>query len=274
MQKLNSVPFPQKRGEVSFSPSSAAVLENSSFEPRFEDIETDHVEVVPESRIVFHSDPRSPGADRFRYLRMRLRELWDAGKLRSVLITSPLPQDGKSTIALNLATVLAEHGKRTVLLIEADLHHPTLSSQFALPARKGLAESLENGLNPLSFVRRLEPLGWYLLPSGHTERNPTDLLQPGALVHVMSKLSPHFDWIIFDAPPLGPLTDAVSLSRVADASLVVARAGHTPREGVEETFKLLGPKHVLGVVLNGMDGLDKVYSKYRAYYGKSTPPTK
>jgi len=239
------------------------------FEPAFEDIQVDHVEVLSESRIVFHSDPRSPGADRFRYVRMRLRELWDAGKLRSLLITSPLPQDGKSTIALNLATALAEHGKRTVLLIEADLHHPTLTSQLRLEVRGGLAECLEEGLSPLSFVRRLDPLGWYLLPAGRTERNPTDLLHPGAIAQVMSKLSPHFDWILFDAPPLGPLTDSIALSRFADASLVVVRAGATPREAVEEAFQQLGPKHVLGVVLNGMEGLDKLYSKYRTYYGKS-----
>jgi succinoglycan biosynthesis transport protein ExoP len=249
-------------------------LQNELMEPSFEGIEVEHVQVAPESRIVFFSDPRSPGADRFRYLRMRLRELWDTGKLRSLLITSPLPQDGKSTIALNLATALAELGKRKVLLIEADLHHPTLCSQLGLDSWEGLAECLEDGLNPLSFVKRLDPLNWYLLPSGRTDRNPTDLLQPSALAYVMSKLSGHFDWILFDAPPLGPLTDSVSLSRFADASLVIVRAGQTPREAVEETFALLGPKHVLGVVLNGLDGLDRVYSKYRAYYGKSSSKTK
>jgi capsular exopolysaccharide synthesis family protein len=251
-------------------PIEASISTSVAFEPAFEDIEVDHVEVLPESRIVFHSDPRSPGADRFRYLRMRLRELWDAGKLKSLLITSPLPQDGKSTIALNLATALAEHGKRTVLLIEADLHHPTLTSQLRIDVREGLAECLEEGANPLSYVRRMNPLGWYLLPAGRTEKNPTDLLHPSAIAKVMSRLTPHFDWILFDAPPLGPLTDSVTLSRFADASLVVVRAGSTPREGVEEAFKQLGPKHVLGVVLNGMEGLDKLYSKYRSYYGKSS----
>jgi polysaccharide biosynthesis transport protein len=245
---------------------------SSSIEPSFDDIQVNQVDVEPESRIVFFSDPRSPGADRFRYLRMRLRELWDAGKLRSLLITSPQPQDGKSTVALNLATALAEKGKRTVLLIEADLHHPTLGIQLGLKNLPGLAECLEDDVHPLSVVRRIEPLGWYLLPSGATERNPTDLLQPGVLASVMAKLSPHFDWIVFDAPPLGPITDAISLARFADASLMIVRAGRTPREAVEEAFKLLGPKHVLGVVLNGLEGLDKVYSKYRAYYGKPTPP--
>jgi capsular exopolysaccharide synthesis family protein len=171
---------------------------------------------------------------------------------------------------LNLATALAEHGKRAVLLIEADLHHPTVASQLRLDVREGLAECLEEGTNPLACVRRLDPLGWYLLPAGRTEKNPTDLLHPGAIAKVMSKLTPHFDWILFDAPPLGPLTDSVTLSRFADASLVVVRAGSTPREGVEEAFKQLGPKHVLGVVLNGMEGLDKLYSKYRSYYGKSS----
>ena len=265
-------PEPKTRREDAFA--SGTAVEDVAVRPSFENIEVEHVQVVPESRIVFHSEPRSPGADRFRYLRMRLRELWDAGKLRSLLITSALPQDGKSTIALNLATALAEHGKRTVLLVEADLHHPTLTSQLGLKSLPGLAECLEDGLDPMSALRRIDPLGWYILPSGRTERNPTDLLQPSVLAGVMAKLTPHFDWILFDAPPLGPLTDAISLSRFADASLLVVRAGKTPREAVEHAFALLGPKHVLGVVLNGLEGLDRVYSKYRAYYGKPTQPAK
>ena len=119
---------------------------------QFQQILSEEVHVHPGSRIVLHTDPLSPGADRFRFLRMCLRELWSAGKLRSLLITSALPLDGKSTIALNLATALAEGGKRSVLLLEADLHKPSLNEQLGLKARPGLTELLKRRL------RRTAPL--------------------------------------------------------------------------------------------------------------------
>ncbi len=234
-------------------------------------IPVEEAQIRPESRIVFHTDPRSPGADRFRYLRMRLRELWKAGKLRAVLITSPLPGDGKSTVALNLATALTEQGKRTVLLIEGDLHHSSLTQQLGVKAGPGLAECLEDGLNPLSVVRRIEPLGIYLLSSGEAHSNPTELLQSEALSDIMEDLSPYFDWIVIDSPPVTPLTDALSLARQTDASLVVARAGATPREAIEQTVNLLGTGHVLGILLNGVEGLNRLYSKYSGYYGSNSP---
>ncbi len=227
------------------------------------------VEIAPASRIISHTEPTSPGADRFRFLRMRLRDLWNAGNLKTLLITSPLPGDGKSTMALNLATVLAERGKRTVLLIEADLHHPTLTQQLGIEGGHGMADCLEDGLDPVKLVRRLEPLGWYLLSSGHPRSNPSELLQGESVSVMIQELARHFDWILIDSPPVVPLTDALSLARQTDATLVIARAGRTPREAIEQTLELLGPEQVLGVILNGIEGLHRQYSKYYGYYGYS-----
>jgi capsular exopolysaccharide synthesis family protein len=236
---------------------------------RLDQISVEEVQVQPGSRIVVHTDPGSAGADRFRFLRMCLRELWSAGKLKSLLITSPLPQEGKSTIALNLATALAEGGKRTVLLIEADLHRPTLTEQLGLERRAGLADCLEGSLSPFSALRRLEPIGWYLLPAGETRRNPTELLQTEAFAGVLQKLSPHFDWILIDSPPVIPLTDALSLARLANATLLVAREGRTPREAIEKAIAVVGRQRVLGIVLNAVEGLDRMYSGYYGYRGYS-----
>jgi protein-tyrosine kinase len=230
------------------------------------EISVEQVHVQPASRIVCHTEPTGPGADRFRYLRMRLRNVWNAGTLRALLITSPLPGDGKSTIALNLATVLAEHGNRSVLLIEADLHHPTLSQQLNIETKHGLAECLEDAVDPVSLVRRLEPLGWYLLPSGSPRSNPSELLHGESFSGIIQQLSPHFDWILIDSPPVVPLTDTLSLAQQVDASLVVARAGCTPREAIERTLELLGPERVLGIILNGVEGLHRLYSKYYGHY--------
>lgn len=236
---------------------------------QLDQISVEEVQVQPGSRIVMHTDPRSAGADRFRFLRMCLRELWAAGKLKTLQITSPLPQDGKSTIALNLATALAEGGKRTVLLIEADLHRPTLTEQLGLEKRAGLADCLEGGANLISAVRRLEPLSWYLLPAGEPRSNPTELLQTEAFAGVLHTLSPHFDWILIDSPPVIPLTDALSLARQANATLLVAREGRTPREAIEKAIAVLGRQRVLGIVLNAVEELDRMYSGYYGYNGRS-----
>jgi capsular exopolysaccharide synthesis family protein len=222
----------------------------------------------PESRVVILSDPKSAGADRFRYLRMCLREVRAAAKLRSLLITSPLPLDGKSTVALNLATTLSRSGKHPVLVIEADLHHPTLAGRLGIQSRQGLAECLEEGLDPMSALWRIEPLGWHLLQAGKPTGNPTELLQSELLPRIIQGLSSEFEWVLIDAPPLVPLTDAVSLSKLVDATLLVVRAGTTPRDSVEESLALLGPERVLGVVFNGADRLNRLYSKYYGYYGK------
>ena len=228
------------------------------------DFPLEKAHVRPENRVVFHTDPRSPAADRFRFLRMRLREHWSAGKLKKLLVTSPLAHDGKSTIILNLATALSERGKRAVLVIEGDLHHASLAEDLGLNSWAGLADCLQDDSTPpLSAVRRVEPLGWHLLPAGEPRRNPTELLQTPAFGHVLQTLSSHFDWILIDSPPAIALTDALSMQQHADGSLLVVRADRTPREAVEETIALLGKQHVLGVVLNGVEQRNHLYYQYR-----------
>ena len=256
--------------DLSF-PSVSRAPEHAVELSELEKLPIEEVQIRPASRIVCHTAPRSPGSDRFRLLRMRLRELWKVGKLKTLLVTSPLPHDGKSTITLNLATALAEGGKRAVLVIEGDLHHSSLTQQLGIKSRYGLAECLTDGLNPMAAVRCLQPLGWYCLPAGQPHKDPTELLQSQALSGVMQQLSPHFDWILIDSPPVRPLTDSLSLRQHADGSLLVVRADATPRDAVEQTIALLGREHIVGIVLNGIQGLEQLYSKYYGQYGP--PPS-
>jgi polysaccharide biosynthesis transport protein len=266
LDNSQSLPEPASKSLPSVEGDSRKVEKAISLDQ----IPTEEVLVRPGNRIVMHTDPRSAGADRFRFLRICLRELWHTGKLKSLQITSPFPQEGKSTIALNLATALAEGGKRTVLVIEADLHRPALSEQLGIKKRTGLAECLEARLNPFSALRRLEPLGWYLLPAGEPIANPAELLQTDALAGVLQQLSPHFDWILVDSPPVLPITDALMIARQVNATLLVAREGRTPREAIEKAIAVLGRQRVLGIVLNAVEGLDRLYS---GYYGYGYPAT-
>jgi receptor protein-tyrosine kinase len=191
-----------------------------------------------------------------------LQPLWGTGKLKKILITSPLPGEGKSTVAMNLATTLAERGKRTVILVEADLHHSPITKDLGLSARPGLAECLAEGCNPLDLVRHLTPLDWYLLPAGKPRSNATELLQGQILPVLVDRLAAHFDWMVVDSPPAIPLSDVLSLKNHTDGSLLVVRAGRTSQDAVEEAITLLGKQHVLGIILNGIEQSDLVYQKY------------
>ncbi len=234
-------------------------------------IQTEQVAIAPGSRLIYHTDPHSPAADRFRSLRLRLQPLWSAGKLKKILITSPLPGEGKTTVAMNLATALAEHGKRTVLLAEADLHHSPLTKNLGLSPGPGLAECLDGGGNSLELVRHLTPLDWYLLPAGEPHSNSTELLQGQMLPVVIDQLAAHFDWMLIDSPPVIPLSDVLSFKNHTDGSPLVVRAGRTSQDAVEEAIALLGKQHILGVILNGVEQSDLVYYKYGydSYHGRS-----
>ncbi len=256
------------RPSADIRPSAAGItLVETERKINRDDILAEEVSLRPESRIPFHTDPHGCAADRYRLLRMRLRELWIAGKLKTLLITSPLPEDGKSTTAMNVATALAEGGKYSVLLIEADLYHSPLAELLGIRSGPGLAECLEGTATLTSAIRRLQPLGWFVLPAGEAHGNPTELLHTEAFAQVMQKVVPCFDWVLLDSPPVLPLVDALLLKHHANATLLVARAGKTPRDAIEKSLSLLGREHVLGVVLNAVDGLNQLYSKYSKYYG-------
>lgn len=224
------------------------------------------IQVRPEDRIFAYTDTRGPAADRLRLLRMRLNQIWDSGKLKRLLITSPLPHEGKSTITVNLAVTLSEEGKRPVLIIDGDLQRPAITSGFGLDDRPGVAQCLESGADPCSLLLRIEPIGCYFLPAGKPLSNPSELLQKAELPKMMESLSRYFDWILIDSPPVTPLTDTLSWKERSDATLLLARAGRTPAPAIEDALNLLGRKQVLGIILNGVEGLDRVYKKYYKAY--------
>jgi capsular exopolysaccharide synthesis family protein len=223
--------------------------------------------IRPESRIALLTDPQGAGADRFRYLRLRLKELKAALGINSLILTSASPQEGKSTIAMNLATALAEGGKRKVVVVEADLRHPTVARSLGIQLRPGFAECIEKGLDPLSAVCYLKPLCWHLLQAGEVCRNPAELFQSDRLAEVIRALREQFDWLLLDSAPVAPVTDALPLARQVDRSLLVVRAGCSSRAAVDEAVSLLGRDHVAGMILNGAEELNRIYSQYYACYG-------
>jgi len=114
-------------------------------------------------------------------------------------------------------------------------------------------------------VRRIDPLGFYLLPAGEAAENPTELLQSEHLPAALTTLGPCFDWILIDSPPTGPIADTIVLRQQADGCLLVVRSGKTPREAVTEAIAQLGAGFVQGIVLNALEGMEAGYRKYYGY---------
>jgi len=220
----------------------------------------------PDSRLVVNVEPRGLAAEKYRLLRHRLQTAHVEANIRKLLITSPGAGEGKSTICLNLAASLSEKSKQNVLLIEADLRRPSLASELGLKLPSGLTECARTGDAVASVIRRIEPLGFYLLPAGNSIENPTGLLTSEWFLETIAKLATHFDWIIIDSPPAIPIADALSLKGCADSILLVARAGHTQRKALIDAIRLLGRDRILGIILNGLDKFDLNSYDYYEYY--------
>lgn len=245
---------------------SKTVLAPSSNSDQLFSVPSLEAHIRTEDRIVVFTDRRGAGAERFRIIRMALRNSQAGKSQRTLLITSPLPRDGKSTVALNLAASLAEEGKVKVLLLEADLHRPSLLAHLGLDRMMGLTELVEDHASPIDAIRRIEPLGFYLLSAGRTADNPAELLQSERFHFLLKDFKGCFDWVLIDCPPAFPLADVTALRSCADAVLLVARAGSTPREAIEETAQMFKPGQIVGMILNAAEGVNRLYHKY--YYQK------
>jgi capsular exopolysaccharide synthesis family protein len=226
------------------------------------------VSVLPTSRLVFLTEPDSLAAEKFRFLGVRLRQLQQGRPLKKVLVTSTIPEEGKSTVSANLAGVLARR-KQSVLLIEGDLRRPTLAQQFGLGRLAGLGEWLQSGRQTVSNVYRLEGPDFWFMPAGNPPENPLELLQSGRLSYLMRQLADLFDWIIVDSPPLLPLADTTVWSRVTDGTLLVAREGKSEKKQLQRGLEVLKKSDLLGVVLNGC-----VHPDHKSYYQRYSPTTK
>jgi capsular exopolysaccharide synthesis family protein len=226
------------------------------------------VSVLPSSRLVFLNEPDSLAAEKFRFLGVRLRQLQQSRPLKKVLVTSTIPEEGKSTVSANLAGVLARR-KQSVLLIEGDLRRPTLAQQFGLGRLAGLGEWLQSGRQTVSNVYRLEGPDFWFMPAGNPPENPLELLQSGRLSYLMRQLADLFDWIIVDSPPLLPLADTTVWARVTDGTLLVAREGKSEKKQLQRGLEALKKSDLLGVVLNGC-----LHPDHKTYYQRYLPTTK
>jgi capsular exopolysaccharide synthesis family protein len=224
------------------------------------------VAIPPGSRLVSIEKEESLGAEKFRFLAVRLRQLRQTRPLKKILITSTIPQEGKSTVAANLACTLARRKPQKTLLLEGDLRRPTLAARFGLGRVAGLSEWF-HGSGTAMNIYRLDTLGLWVLPAGNAAENPLELMQSGKLGPLMDQLTAWFDWIVIDSPPILPLADTSVWARLADGVLLVTRPGVTEKHQLERGLATLEKSKLLGALVNS--STDAAHSDYYQRYGPS-----
>ncbi len=215
--------------------------------------------------------PRSPAAEGFRHLRTGIEFARDDAPLRTLLVTSAMPGDGKTTCAANLAVAFAQSG-HTVCLVDGDLRKPALHELFSIPNGAGLSELLRGDESTYeTATHAVEVEGLRVLTSGSVPPNPAELIASPRMRAVLASLTSQVDLVVLDSPPLQAVTDAAILASVADGTVLVAAAGKTRRALIvraRDTLARVGA-NLLGTALNGVDereGQDAAFG-YFSYYG-------
>ncbi len=188
----------------------------------------------------------------FRVLCQRLLQVREQRRLQTVLVTSAVPREGKTVVAINLAATLARSSS-AVLLVDADLRHPRLPVLGITPG-PGLADYLAGQIELTQAIHRVESLGLYYLAAGFASANPSELLQKPALQEFISQAAAAFDWVIFDSPSINLFADPRHLATLVDGVLLVVRENVTPKEAADKSLAALDKAFIVGLVFNASTG--------------------
>ena len=217
-----------------------------------------------DGHLVALPDNESHAKESFHLLGVRLRHLRRQQTLKKVLITSTIPQEGKSVVSANLACTLSLSTHQKVLLLEGDVRRPTLSKIFGITNKPGLCDWL-TGAKPLAkSLYRLEGPGVWLFPAGNGALNSLELLQSGAATAKIEQVMSWFDWVIIDSPPVLPLADTSVWTNMADGILLVTRQGVTHKRQLKRGLEALGTQKMIGAILNSAKNIAPTDYYYRS----------
>jgi capsular exopolysaccharide synthesis family protein len=220
------------------------------------------------------------GVEQFRSLRSRIQEFRDLRSMKTILVSSGLPQEGKSFIAVNLAINLARHKSTKVLLIDGDMRCSYLHHYLGSDFHPGLADYLSGKASVLEVMQFPEESkgrdpsmsavlnNIAFIPGGEGGDQAADLSASKRFDELLATVAPHFDWIIVDSPPVLLVSDAVNLARSCDAVLLVARSGVTTFPAAQRAQHELKASNIIGFVLNAVDKPPANGSYYYRYESK------
>lgn len=200
------------------------------------------------------ADPRSEAAEQYRALRTNLLAVAQASAWKAFVVTSAVAGEGKSVTAGNLACALAEQSDKKVVLIDADLRHPSQHTLFSVDNQRGLSDYLAGGSMLEMAIQRSRLSNLWILPAGRTPANPAELLAGKRLDDVLARLRRDYDYLVIDTPPVLDATDAATISPRADGALLVVRMRSTQRDDAKQALELLRKArvNVLGTVLTAL----------------------
>jgi capsular exopolysaccharide synthesis family protein len=248
---------------VSEAPAASPQTSTEKQADIFDQFQSLEVELAPDSRLVCLNDPESLAAEAFRLLGVRMQNLRRSRVLKKLLVTSTIPQEGKSLVAANLACTLAQRTQQRVLLLEGDLRRPSISQAFRLRSNPGICDYLEGTSALTKCIYHFERPGLWILPAGSTKSNALELLQSGRLSALMDQLAVWFEWIVIDSPPVLPMADTSVWARLADGILLVIRQGTTQKRHLQRGLEAFEPKKLIGALVNS--SLSSSHNDY--YYG-------
>ena len=225
-------------------------------------------DAVPTHPVMVTDQPHSAPAEAIRRLRTNLQFVGVASGSKSVVITSSIPGEGKSTTAINLAVSLADAGTR-VVLIDADLRRPSVANYLGLEGRAGLTSVLIGRAEVEDVIQPWRGSGLDVLPSGQVPPNPSELLGSAAMRDLLTKLEASYDVVLLDTPPLLPVTDATILTKLAGGALVIVGADRIHKAQLAESLETLetADAQLHGLVLNKIARRDsRPYAYENGYY--------
>ncbi|WP_027308873.1 CpsD/CapB family tyrosine-protein kinase [Caloramator sp. ALD01] len=221
------------------------------------------------SNFIVEKNPKSPISESYRTLRTNIQFSSFDKDIKTIVVTSSAPGEGKSTTVGNLALVMAQSGKK-VLLIDADLRKPTVHKKFKLSNQTGLTNILIEDKNPFEVIQKYSD-NLYILTSGILPPNPAEVVASNKLKNFINEMKNHFDYILLDSPPVIAVTDAQILSSFLDGVILVVSSGEAEKELVKKAKDLLDKvnANIIGVVLNKLELKSrKGYGYYYYYYGE------
>jgi len=275
---------PVRNAEV--PPQSGDILSRTVLPPagsgqylRFDDLRARCAHPVwhldPNVNVFVNPDSSAQGSEQFRTLRSRLYQMRSNQPLRTLLVTSSIPTEGKTFVTNNLAQAIIRQPDRRALIIDADLRRSRLHVPLGAPSSPGLTDYLRGTADIASIIQQGQEGNLCFIPGGDEVTNPSELIANGRMKMLLDRLAPIFDWIILDSPPCLLVADASILADLCDGVLLVARAGVTPAATAQRACQELRGRNVVGVVLNAMQDSHKYHSDYYYYgygYGDSKEP--